>query len=105
MGKNKKLVLYVLIFSVFVFLLVFILPFYIPRKTPAVSTSYDYQFNNLISVVAICFSVFVGSIIFFRFFKKDTPRFSTEALFKRNPNAALSIKNVYALLLVHSFAI
>lgn len=105
MDKNKKLFFYLLIFAVFVFLSVFVLPFYIARKTPAVSTSYDYQFNNLISVIALCFSVFIGSIIFYKYFDKELPRFSIDNLFRQNIDAGLNIKNAHALFFIHSFAI
>lgn len=105
MAKNKRLFFYLLIFAVFVALAVFVLPFYIPRKTPAVSTSYDYQFNNLISVIGLCFSLFAGSILFYKYFDNQISALSIGRLFTENVNGRLGLRNFYVLVFIHSFAI
>ena len=105
MHKNTRLSIYLLIFSVIVFLAVFVLPFYIPRKVPAVSASYDYQFNNTISVIALCLALFIGSILFYKYYDKRIQHLQLEKLLVSNSANQLSIKNAFIVFFIHSFAI
>lgn len=105
MHKNTRLSIYLLIFTVIVFLSVFLLPFYIPRKIPAVSPSYDYGFNNTIAVIALCLSLFIGTIAFYKPFCKKVQFLQIGGLFTKKNDAGLSIKFVLIILFVHFFAI
>lgn len=108
MNKSTRLSIYILLFAAAVLLSVFVLPFYIPRKTPTVSASFDYQFNNTVSVIALCLSLFIGSILFHSYYEKRTQLLQVEKLFTNNINninTRLSIKNVFILFFIHSFAI
>ncbi len=105
LDKNTRFSIYILIFTAIVFLSVFLLPFYIPRKVPAVSASYDYQFNNIISVIALCLSLLIGSIFFYKHYDKEIHLLQVEKLFVTNIETQLSIKNAFILFFIHSFAI
>src|SRR5215210_3459989 len=105
MHKNTRLSIYLLIFTVIVFLSVFLLPFYIPRKIPAVSPSYDYGFNNTVSVIALCLSLFIGSILLYRYNSKEIQLLQPEKLFSQNLNTRLNLKNAVILFFTHSFTI
>ncbi len=104
-NKNIRLSIYISIFTVFVFLSVFVLPFYIPRRIPAVSASYDYQFNNTVSVISLCLSLFIGSIFFYKYYSKKIQLLQVEKLFADYIYNELSIKNAFILFFIHSFPI
>lgn len=102
---KKRFGIYLVIFTILVFLLIFVLPFYVPRRIPAVSASYDYQFNNTISVIAICLSLFIGAILFYKYFEKKIQVLRVEKIFIDNTLNQMSIKNAFILFFIHSFTV
>ncbi len=84
---------------------VFVLPFYIPAHTKTVSPSYDYHFNNTISVISLWLSLLLFLILFYKESKAAIAYFSVDDWLKHSATAGLGRRHFFIALILYALVI
>ena len=94
-----------IIFLLILCLGVFILPFYIPTVTKTLSSSYDYHFNNIVSVIGLWVCLLSFIFLFHKQFKEKIARISFSGWVKTDPNDRLGKKHLYFSIIFYSIVV
>ncbi|HMH32158.1 MAG TPA: hypothetical protein VK543_03960 [Puia sp.] len=94
-----------IIFLLILCLGVFVLPFYIPTLTKTLSSSYDYHFNNIVSVVGLWLGLLSFIILFHKQVKEKISRISFSGWIKTDLSTSLEKKHLYFPILFYSLII
>ena len=92
--KNKKIFIYISILILLSAFSIFILPFYIQSLTTSVSASYDYQFNNIISIASVLIFLLIGFIVLYKYILYKIKPMHINQLFTENTGTKIGYKNL-----------